>query len=74
MNTSELNFTVLIGNKLAEMAKNFSPYYNVPALDIYKVSGNLNLNKTSSITLSNYLHKKEEEDPNCPIANKLEQL
>lgn len=56
------------------MAKVFSPHNNVPALDVYKISGNLNLPKTSAITISNYLHKKEDEDVNCPIALKLNEM
>ena len=70
----ELNFTVLLSNELAEMATNFSPHHNVPALDITKVSGNLNLMKTSSVTISNYLSIKETEDRNCPIGNMLETM
>jgi len=59
---------------MAEMAKNFSPHHNVPALDVYKVSGNLNLMKTSAVTLSNFLSTQEESDDNCPIGKKLESM
>ena len=71
MNTTELNFSVLLSNRIIELAKVFEPHNNLPALDIYRISGNLNLPKTSSIMLSNYVGKEEEENENCPIAQQL---
>ena len=55
----ELNFTVLTDNMLAELAEAFSPFRNVPDLDIYKISGNLNIAKTSILTLMSYLNTEE---------------
>ena len=69
--TDEVNVMVLLDEKMIEHAKVFGSEYSVPALDNFKVSGNLNLPKTSAITLSNYLHTEEPEDPNCPIYQRL---
>lgn len=44
---------------LAELAEAFSPFRNVPELDIYKISGNLNIAKTSILTLMSYLNTEE---------------
>jgi len=58
----ELNFTVLTDNMLAELAEAFNPFRNVPELDIYKISGNLNIAKTSILTLMSYLDTNEEAE------------
>jgi len=67
LKATELNFALLLSNRLVELAEVFAPHNNLPALDIYKISGNLNLPKTSSLTLMNYLSKVEEDDPDCPV-------
>ena len=71
LKVTELNFAVLLSNELSEMAEVFAPHNNLPALDVYRISGNLNLPKTSSLTITSYLDKEEEQDIDCPVYKKL---
>ena len=70
----ELNFSILLDNKMAELAMVYEPHYNVPDLGIYSISGNLNLPSTSCLTLCNYLSKKEPEVDNCEIYSALSKM
>ena len=71
MNVLELNFALLLSNKLIDLAEVFAPHNNLPALDVYRISGNLNLPKTSSLTLTSYMSIDEEQDEACPVYEKL---
>jgi len=69
-----VNAMLLLDGDMARRADVLKPHVNIVAMDVYKISGNLNLPKTSIITLMNYLDKEEESDPNCPIAKELREL
>ena len=71
LKVTELNFAVLLDNNLINLAEVFSPHVNAPALDVHRISGNVNLPKTSSLTLTSYLDMDEGEDENCMIYKKL---
>ena len=71
LKVTELNFAVLLDNNLIELAEVFSPHVNAPALDVHRISGNINLPKTSSLTLTSYLDMDEGDDDSCPIYKKL---
>ena len=69
-----LNAMLLIDNDMAKRAEVLEPHVNIVAMDVYKISSNLNLPKTSIITLMNYMDKEEPSDPNCPIAKELREM
>ena len=70
----ELNFSLLLDNYLAETAEKYAPHVNIPAMDIFKISGNLNLPATSSLTLTNYLSIEEPEAEEDPVADMIIQI
>ena len=68
----ELNFTVLLDNKLADKAEVFAPYNDLPDIgSVFKISGNLNIPKTSILTIASYRDTKEPEAEVDPVFEKL---
>jgi len=70
----ECNISCLLDADLAKRAEVLKPHVNIVAMDNYKISGNLNMPKTSVITLMNYMHKEEPINKDCPIANELRNM
>ena len=63
---------ILNDNKLAEKAEVFSPYNDLPDIgNVFKISGNLNIPKTSILTLASYRDMKEPEAKNDAIYEKI---
>ena len=70
-----MNFKILGDNKLAEKAEVFSPYNDVPDIGgIFEISSNLNIPKTSILTLTNYVDTKEPEADEDPVLDMLLEL
>ena len=61
----EINITILLDNKLAELAKPFATYCGVPGHDgPYSLNGmGVTLPKTLQLILTNYLLDKCENEP-----------
>jgi hypothetical protein len=57
----EMNATILIDNKLAELASAFDYHYNIVDLDYFKINKILYIPSTTVATIANYLHTKEDE-------------
>ncbi len=55
-----LNASLLLDKKMYLMAKVFTPFLGGISLDVFKVHKNMNLCTTSSLTLTNYINKKEK--------------
>jgi len=66
-----LNFMLVLSNHLYKLAEPFRPIYNANVLGVYTVSSNLNLPKTTAITIGNYLNTIEEEEDNCEVYDML---
>lgn len=67
-------FTPLLDNEMAEIAHRFTPEHNIAELDYYKINGNLCLPDTTIATIANYLNDHEEDDPNCKVFQKLQDI
>jgi len=67
-----MNATILLDNKMAEIAKKFSPHYNIIDID-GKVNKNLYIPSTTVATLSNFTHMREDSrsPEDDPVARKL---
>jgi len=60
---------------LTEKAEVFAPYNDVPDIgSVFTVSGNLNLPKTSILTLASYRDMKEPEAEQDPVFEELLKL
>ena len=63
-----MNVLVLLDNKTTELAKVFSPEYNLANIDYYKIGKLLFMPSTLVATITNYLNKDEgslnpQQDP-----------
>ena len=69
---------ILNDNKLTEKAEVFAPYNDLPDIgSVFKISGNLNIPKTSILTLASYRDMEEpglEQPTQDPVYNKLLKL
>ena len=68
----EINFTILLDNKLTEELRTISPFYNIPDTSKpYSVGGYLSLQPPANLTLSAYLEDASEDTVNDTVVSKL---
>ena len=64
----ELNFTILYDNNMGRLMSIFDPAYSVPGSGSPgEVSGLMSLPKSTVPTLTNYLRRKDNDEPKRPI-------
>jgi len=57
-----MNLTLLLDEKMGNMAKTLEPHHNIVDLDYFKINGNLYLPSTIMPNIANYLLFPNEED------------
>ena len=59
-----MNLTLLIDEKMADLAKTLEPHYNIVNLDYFKINGNLYLPSTIIPNVANYIDKDLDDKVN----------
>ena len=56
-----MNLTLLIDERMSNMARTLAPHYNIVNLDYFKINGNLYLPSTIMPNIANYLASPESK-------------
>jgi len=66
-----MNLTLLIDEKMANMANTLQPHYNIVNLDYFKINGNLYLPSTIMPNIANYLLSPNDSEDDSDVIKKL---
>jgi len=66
-----MNLTLLLDEKMSNMANTLQPHYNIVDLDYFKINGNLYLPSTIIPNITNYLLSPNDSEDDSDVIRKL---
>jgi len=66
-----MNLTLLLDEKMSNMANTLQPHYNIVDLDYFKINGNLYLPSTIIPNITNYLLSPNDSVDDSDVIRKL---